>query len=74
MVHSKNTSTRFLALSCAEVESKELMRRYHYASIDWRERMAVALHPLTPPLIRDQLKADGLRRIRRSAEKGALNA
>lgn len=68
-LRSKSVATRILALSCANVPERELGRRRHYMSIDWRERFAVAVHPKTSPAIRRALGSDGLHTVRNATRR-----
>lgn len=70
-LRSRSVATRILALSCHIVPERELRRRRHYMSIDWRERLAVAKHPNVSPAVRRALASDGLRVVRNAVSGGA---
>ena len=69
-LRSPNLASRIFALSCNDVDAAELSRRRHSMNIDWRIRMAVAVHPATPPEVRSRLALDGLLRVRMAARSG----
>lgn len=70
-LRSKSAATRILALSCQDIPERELRRRRHYLSVDWRERFAVAAHPRTPKVVRSALASDGLRVVRTTAMRSS---
>ena len=70
-LRSKSVPTRILALSCQDIPERELRRRRHYMSVDWRERFAVAAHPRTPTEILSALGADGLHVVRATARRSS---
>ncbi len=68
-LRSANPASRVFALSSPEVDAIELRRRRHWASVDWRERVAIAIHPNTPSAVLDRLSNDGLHRVRAAVEQ-----